>query len=161
MYSIYIYIYTQYIYIYIYLTSLISSFMVSMMVHKNLNAIVSTLLLNKSLLLLRLPSYQFFFYTLSVYHSIIYFHPVLLTNKIQTHSSTLIFHMDDIKTIHRYKYLFITAHPFKNRRTFLTNCILEKVIPTSLSSVLHPSQHIFPDYICLHLETSIHDLKFS
>ena len=32
-------------------------------------------------------------------HAIIYFHSVLLTNKIQTQSSTLIFHMGDIKMI--------------------------------------------------------------
>ena len=46
-------------------------------------------------------------------------------------------------------------------RTFLTNCIKEKVIPTSISSVLRSSQHIFPDYIHLYLESSVHELKFS
>ena len=45
-------------------------------------------------------------------------------------------------------------------------CIIRKKsavynIPTSMSSVLRPSQHIFPDYIRLYLETSIHDLNFS
>ena len=30
-----------------------------------------------------------------------------------------------------------------------------------MSSVLRPSQHIFPDYIRLYLETSIRDFKFS
>ena len=43
------------------LTSLISSSIVLMMVHWNQNAIVSTSLLNKFLLLLRLPRYQLFF----------------------------------------------------------------------------------------------------
>ena len=57
-------------------------------------------------------------------HSIIY---ILLTNRIQTHSSIPIFHMDDIKIIRRYKDLLITAHSFKNRRTFLTNCIEKKL----------------------------------
>ena len=69
--------------------------------------------------------------------------------------------MDDIKMIRRYKDLLITAHSFKNRRTFITNCIKENVIPTSISSVLRPSEHIFPNYICSYLESSVHELKFS
>ena len=69
--------------------------------------------------------------------------------------------MDDIKMIRRYKDLLITAHSFKNRRTFITNCIKEKVIPTSISSVLRPSEHIFPNYICSYLISSVHELKFS
>ena len=69
--------------------------------------------------------------------------------------------MDDIKMIRRYKDLLITAHSFKNRRTFITNCIKEKVIPTSISSVLRPSEHIFPNYICSYLVSSVHELKFS
>ena len=89
------------------------------------------------------------------------FHSVKLPNKIQIYFSTLIFPMDDIKRIRRYKYLLITAYSFKYRRTFLTNCIKEKVIPTSISSVLHPIQHIFPDYIRLYLESSVRKLKFS
>ena len=93
--------------------------------------------------------------------SIIYFHSVLLTNKIQIHSYTPIFHMDDIKMIRRYKDLLITSHSFKNRMTFQTNCIQENVIPTSISSVLRPSQHIFPDYIRLYLESSVREIKFS
>ena len=68
--------------------------------------------------------------------------------------------MDNIKMICGYKDQLITAHSFKNR-TFLTNCIQEKVIPTSISSILCPSQHIFPHYIRLYLETSICDFKFS
>ena len=35
------------------------------------------------------------------------------------------------------------------------------IVPTSMSSILHPSQHIFLDYIRLYLETSIGDLTFS
>ena len=69
--------------------------------------------------------------------SIIFFHSVPLTNKIQTHSSTLIFHMDGIKIVRRCK------DQLKNRNTFLTNYIHEKSIPTSMSSILHPSQY-FP-----------------
>ena len=69
--------------------------------------------------------------------------------------------MDDIKMIRRYKDLLITAHSFKNRRTFITNCIKEKVIPTSISSVLRPSEHIFPNYICSYLVSPVHELKFS
>ena len=110
----------------------------------NLSFLLDYLVINFSLYIVGLQS--------------IYFHSVLLINNIQTHSSTLIFHMDDLKIIHRYKLQLITAHSIKNRRTFLTNCIQEKVIPTS---VLHPSQHIFPDYIHLYLQTSIRDLKFS
>ena len=52
--------------------------------------------------------------------SIIYFHSVPLTNNIQTHSSTPISHMDDIKMVRRCKDLL------KNRKTFLTNYIQEK-----------------------------------
>ena len=130
------------------------------MVRSNRNAIVSTLLLNKYFLLLRLPCYQFFSLYIVGLLSTIYFHSVLLTNKIQTHSSTPIFRMDDIKMIRRYKNLLITDHTFKSRWTFLINCIQEKVIPTSISIVLHPSQHIFLDYIRLYLETSIGDFKF-
>ena len=40
-------------------------------------------------------------------------------------------------------------------------CIKEKVIPTSISSILRPSLHIFPDYIHLYLESSVRELKFS
>ena len=69
--------------------------------------------------------------------------------------------MDDIKMFRRCKDLLITAHSFKNRMTFLTNYMQEKIIPTSISNVPCPSQHIFPDYIRLYLETSIRDLKFS
>ena len=61
----------------------------------------------------------------------------------------------------RYKELLITAQSFKNRRTFLTNCIKENIIPTSIPSILRPSQHIFPDYIRSYLESSVHKLKFS
>ena len=46
----------------------------------------------------------------------------------------------------------------QKQEDFLTK---KKIIPTSMSSVLRPSQHIFPDYIRLYLETSIRDLKFS
>ena len=84
-----------------------------------------------------------------------------VTNKIQTHSSTPIFYMHDIKMVRRCQDLLMTAPSFKNRRTFLTNYIQEKIIPTSMSSVLRPPQHIFPDYIRLFLETSICDLKIS
>ena len=52
-------------------------------------------------------------------------------------SSTLISHMDDIKMVCRCKDLL------KNRKTFLTKYIQEKIMPTSMSNVLHPSQH-FP-----------------
>ena len=69
--------------------------------------------------------------------SIIYFPYVPLTNKIQTHSSTLIFHIEDIKM----QNLLITAHSFKNR-TFLTNHIQESYLP-AWSSVLRPSNIFF------------------
>ena len=59
--------------------------------------------------------------------SSIYFHSVPLTNKIQTHSSTSIFHMDDIKMVRRCKKkLLITTPSFKNMKTFLTNYIQVK-----------------------------------
>ena len=62
---------------------------------------------------------------------------------------------------HRCKDLLITTHSLKNRRTFLTSYIQEKTIPTSMSSGLRPSPHIFSDYIRPYLESSIRDLKFS
>ena len=49
------------------LTSLISSLIVLMVVHLNRNAIVSTLLLNKSFLLLGLPCYQFLYIYIYIY----------------------------------------------------------------------------------------------
>ena len=52
-------------------------------------------------------------------------------------SPTLISHMDDIKMVHRCKDLL------KNRGTFLTKYIQEKIIPSSMFSVLRPPQH-FP-----------------
>ena len=58
------------------------------------------------------------------------------------------------------KNLLITAHFFKKSSTFLTNCIQEKVIPTTISSVLFPSQY-FPWLLEQYLVTSIHDLEFS
>ena len=67
--------------------------------------------------------------------------------------------MDDIKMVHRSKDQLITAHSFKNRRNFLTNYIEEKIIPTSMSSVLRPSQHVFLEYVRLYLEVSNRDLK--
>ena len=59
-------IFPTFLYFLISIVDLISSITILMMVHSNRNAIVSTLLLNKSLLL-GLPCYQFFFYILSNY----------------------------------------------------------------------------------------------
>ena len=102
----------------------VHSFLVNMLTPFS---VISYIVINFSLYIVRLQS-------------IIYFHSVLLTNKIETHSSTLIFHMDDIKMVHRCKDLLITAHPFKNSRTFLTNYIQEKsyllVCPTFF---VHPN----------------------
>ena len=58
--------------------------------------------------------------------------------------------MDDIKTFRRCKDLLITTHSFKSRRLFYPTIYKKKkIIPTSMSSVLRPSQHIFLDYIRL------------
>ena len=138
------------------------------------------LLLNKSLLLLGLTCYQFFsIYCRITLHYLLPFCPIdeqdpnpfsnsdISYGWPQDNLQILIWmtsrwfadtHMDDLKMICRY--LLITAHFFKNRRTFLTNCIQEKLITTSISSILCLSQHFFLVYIQLYLETSIHDFKF-
>ena len=65
-------------------------------------------------------------------------------------------------------FIWMTSRWFIDAKTnsslpipFLTNYIPEKIIRTSMSSVLRPFQHIFLDYIRLYHETSSKDLKFS
>ena len=61
--------------------------------------------------------------------------------------------------IKRYRRLLRKAYSTKNRRTFLQNCIHEKVLPKSTAKILKADNHPFPNYARDYLYHSAQKLK--
>ena len=90
-----------------------------MMVHLNRNAIVSTLLFNKSLLLLGLPCYKFFFIYIYIYIYISLYVKIYIYIYIYTYRHRYLFTLK-CHYIYIYIYIYILALTFLRSFSYIS-----------------------------------------